>query len=137
MQNTTALIGNNIRQWRELRNLKSEALAKQIGVSRVTLSSIENGKIDISISRLERIALVLRIPLKYVFYSPMQMIASGSNGHDLLNADNDHLLEPAISNVLLHMLREKQVKKNYIIEQLLEKLRDLPSSNEGEGIPVF
>ena len=45
-----------IRQWRESRGLTLEQLAEAIGVTHPTLSRIENGKVEYTEERLERIA---------------------------------------------------------------------------------
>ena len=67
-------IGNNIRKIRILKGYKQEALAMQLGISKVALSKIENGKTDISLSRLCSIAQALRVDIKTFFTDPMGKI---------------------------------------------------------------
>jgi transcriptional regulator with XRE-family HTH domain len=56
------VIGNNIRMYRQVNDIKQEVLAKQIGVTKSRLSQIENGQCaELTLSRLENIAEVLEI----------------------------------------------------------------------------
>lgn len=59
--NLTAAIGKSIRHYRLLKSVKLETLAKQIEVSKATMSQMENGQVEITISRIEKIAKVLDI----------------------------------------------------------------------------
>ena len=45
-------IGINIRKWRELKGIKQEQLANQLGITKAALSNIENDKTDISLHRI-------------------------------------------------------------------------------------
>jgi transcriptional regulator with XRE-family HTH domain len=57
----TKLIGQNIRKARLEKGVKLETLAKSIRVDKSTMSKIENGQSEITISRLEKIANALQI----------------------------------------------------------------------------
>jgi transcriptional regulator with XRE-family HTH domain len=59
-------IGNNIRRIRLIKNIKQEYLAKKIGISRNTLSAIENGSKSPTIFELNQIALQLGVDLRYL-----------------------------------------------------------------------
>ena len=59
--NLTVAIGKSIRYYRLLKGIKLETLAKQIEVSKATMSQIENGQVEITISRIEKIARALDI----------------------------------------------------------------------------
>jgi transcriptional regulator with XRE-family HTH domain len=61
-------VGNNIRKWRLSKNYKQGLLAQKLGISRGALSNIENGKTDITISRLCEIAELLGVDA-IVFFS--------------------------------------------------------------------
>lgn len=56
-------IGENIKKHRAFKGKKQEALAKEIGVSRIMLSRYENGRVKISIETLHTIATSLDIKL--------------------------------------------------------------------------
>lgn len=64
-----SVVGSNIRKWRLMKEIKQETLASEIGVSKATLSLIENGKADPSLSRIHRIAAVLEVPEEKLLFS--------------------------------------------------------------------
>lgn len=59
------IVGNKIKHLREMhgRTLSQEILGKRIGISKAQVWNIENGKIDIPLSRLASIASALRVPI--------------------------------------------------------------------------
>ena len=54
-------IGDNIKKWRAYKGIKQEHFADTIGVSRITLSKLENGRADLSLRLLFVIAKELGI----------------------------------------------------------------------------
>lgn len=67
-------IGINIRKWRELKGIKQEQLATKLGITKAALSNIENNKTDISLHRLEDIAMCLEIETMKLFVNPIDLI---------------------------------------------------------------
>jgi transcriptional regulator with XRE-family HTH domain len=63
-------IGFNIKAWREVKGVKQEWLATKIGLGKSSLSQIENGITEITVSRLSEIADVLGIQLLHLFENP-------------------------------------------------------------------
>lgn len=57
------IVGANIKNIREGLGIKAESIAQDIGVSKATFSLIENGKIEISIDRLNLIAQKMGTPI--------------------------------------------------------------------------
>lgn len=53
--------GSNIRKIRELKNLKQEYVASQLGITQQQYSEIERNKVDIKESRLREIAQILQV----------------------------------------------------------------------------
>lgn len=53
-------IGQHIRMWRMLNGIKLEVLARQLGMSKASLSQIENGKRDLTLSKVEVIAAAMQ-----------------------------------------------------------------------------
>ncbi len=68
------LIGNNIRNWRRLKGIKQIDLAKQIDISKTTLSKIENDKQKANIPRLQKIADCLKIKITQLFIDPSDLL---------------------------------------------------------------
>ncbi|KAB2813692.1 helix-turn-helix domain-containing protein [Phaeocystidibacter luteus] len=56
-----SLVGNRIRQIRELKNIKQSYLAIQLEISTRAYSKIESGESHLTVSRLYRIAQVLNV----------------------------------------------------------------------------
>lgn len=67
-------LGLNIKKYRILRNQKQEILSTKLDISTVTLSKIENGKVDVQISTLFKISRILGINLESLFHDPGEMI---------------------------------------------------------------
>jgi len=67
-------VGNNIRKLRILKNYKQPEFALLIGICPEALSKIENGKTDISLSRLCSIANALSVDIKILFTDPSGLI---------------------------------------------------------------
>jgi transcriptional regulator with XRE-family HTH domain len=80
--NENVKVGDNIRLWRERKRMKQEVLAKEIGITSVALSNIENNKSDISISRLFQIAQILEIkPTLLIAEDPLQYFVFNNCSH--------------------------------------------------------
>lgn len=60
----------NIRKWREFKGVKQETLARQLGITKAALSHIENGRVALSISRMEAIATFLDLEFVELMQSP-------------------------------------------------------------------
>lgn len=59
-----------IRQYRELNNMTQEDLAKKSGISRVTLSGLENGTVDVTTNvTMEKIAKALNVKVSELFFN--------------------------------------------------------------------
>ncbi len=67
-------IGTNIRKWRTLKGFKQIDFALQIGVSKPTLSKIENNRQSISVLRLQQIAICLKINVVQLYFDPSDLI---------------------------------------------------------------
>lgn len=60
-------IGKLLRQRREYLKLTQQEVAEQIPMSRSNYTNYENGVIEFSISDLQRMAQILRVPMTYFF----------------------------------------------------------------------
>ena len=61
------LVGNKIKELRKERNLSQEDLALLSGLDRTYINSVENGRRNISIISLEKIANGLRVKIRNIF----------------------------------------------------------------------
>ena len=71
-------VGEQIRQFREKRNLSQEELAEMMGISRATISKIENGRFAISVDYLA----------KFSFHLNFDFLITGTNGKNNGKQDN-------------------------------------------------
>ena len=58
---------NRIEELRSAKGLRQEELARQLGVSRQTISSLENGRYNPSILLAHKIAVLFGLPIEEVF----------------------------------------------------------------------
>lgn len=74
LNNKTVTIGNNIRKWRIIKGFKQIDFAKQIDISKSTLSKIENDKQEVGLFRLQRMADCLKIKITQLFIDPSDLL---------------------------------------------------------------
>jgi transcriptional regulator with XRE-family HTH domain len=65
-QQLSVLIGENIRRYREKKNLTQAALADALGATQGYISDLESGKRTPRVRRIAKIAEVLKIPPSYL-----------------------------------------------------------------------
>lgn len=84
-------IGSNIKAWREIKGIKQEWLATKIDLGKSSLSQIETGKTEITVSRLSEIAMVLEIGIFLLFENPYERLTNTSP-ESPINLTNDKRL---------------------------------------------
>jgi transcriptional regulator with XRE-family HTH domain len=81
-------LSNNIRKIRVLHGLTQENVANDLGISLVAYGKIEQGKTDISYSRLNQIADYFQIETLMLFQGvEMSNVVSDSQNYQLKNPD--------------------------------------------------
>ncbi|HWO78293.1 MAG TPA: XRE family transcriptional regulator [Bacillus sp. (in: firmicutes)] len=89
------VIGANLRQFRINKGLSIEALAKQIGVSKLTLIKIEGGEANPTLSVIWKIANGLNIPITALLSIESDVsIARKKEGLQLISSDDVFIVEP-------------------------------------------
>ena len=111
-------IGQSIKKWREFKNIKQETLALELSISKAALSHIENGKTDVTITRIKQIADVLEINLLQLLSTPQQLMNIENNTIRQSEKvdDTQHFL---VNVEVLKMLREELQIKNKQLDQLM------------------
>jgi transcriptional regulator with XRE-family HTH domain len=61
------LFGEAVRRFRERRGLSQEEFAAKAGIHRTYVSSIERGKVQISITIAQKVANALEVPLSRIW----------------------------------------------------------------------
>ncbi|MBK3518579.1 helix-turn-helix domain-containing protein [Carboxylicivirga marina] len=67
--NLQELFGKRVRELRQKQELSQEALAFKAGIDRTYMTSIENGKRNVSIQNIEKVITALDVPVKDFFAS--------------------------------------------------------------------
>jgi len=60
-------VGNKIKDFRKKQDLSQDKLAKLSGLDRTYINSVENGRRNISIVNLEKIAIALKVKITKIF----------------------------------------------------------------------
>ena len=68
------VLKNRIEEIRKARNIRQEEFAKEMGVSRQTISSLENGRYNPSILLAYKIAKYFAMPIEEVFIFEEEMV---------------------------------------------------------------
>jgi XRE family transcriptional regulator, regulator of sulfur utilization len=89
------LIGSNLRQFRVSKGISIEALAKQIGVSKLTLIKIEHGEANPTLSVIWKIANGLQIPITTLLSIESDVsISRKKDGLKLISSNDVFVVEP-------------------------------------------
>lgn len=59
--NLPAIVGANVREWREFRRMTQSHLAQAAGISRQMVSRIEQGTVNITVDTLVRLSAALSV----------------------------------------------------------------------------
>ena len=94
-------IGTHIRAWRISRKTSIEALATTAGLSALSLEAIESGELDPSVSTLESVASVLRIPPSWLYGDPKHFNLLFTNDDERDDATHPTGIDPVTERVLL------------------------------------
>jgi transcriptional regulator with XRE-family HTH domain len=74
-------VGDNIKKFRELKNLTREQIASELNLSLSGYSKIERNEVDLTISRIFEIAKILNVEVAQILNFDAQQIFNVSNNH--------------------------------------------------------
>jgi len=112
-------IGDNIKKFRELKNIPREQLASELGLSVSGYSKIERGEIDLTVSRVQEIAQILEVDVSQIL---------NFDATQVFNISNNHLVQSNIApkagsmNFIKDDYKEKYIK---MLEAEVERLKNL------------
>ncbi len=120
-------IGDNLRKIREIKGIKQESVAKQLGITTNGYGKIERGESAINIDRLEQIATILGISAmdimqfdESIIFNINTMTNSAPNGivnnYSITTEERDLLLAQIKS------LNEIVERQNKLIDLLMKKV---------------
>jgi transcriptional regulator with XRE-family HTH domain len=109
-------ISDNIRKFRELRNITREEMADKLGLSLSGYSKIERSEVDLTITRVQKIAEILKIELsKLMNFDATQIFNMSNNtntfgGNDAtINIQSDEYVQKYIKLLEADNLRLKKL----------------------------
>jgi transcriptional regulator with XRE-family HTH domain len=110
------LTASKIKEIRLKQGLTAESVASQLGIAKANYSRLENGKVDISLNRLEALSKIFKLPLQSL------LPAGGTQTIQVTNGDNSPIAHNISNNVdpaLVSMLQTSL----QILSSSLEKMK--------------
>lgn len=123
MEDIKLSIGGKIRKKRNEKGIKLDALADAVDISSASLSRIENGTKDITISELEKIAKQLELPIHYFTSEPINIHQENNNDY----STGVHIEQHSETTSNVKNLEKLLTQKDYIInnqQQTIEMLQE-------------
>lgn len=108
-------VGNKIRKIRELRNLTQEYIAYQLDISQAAYHKIESDKTNITLNRLEEIAVILEVSvIEIITFEEYEIL--NNRLHKLRSILDSH--NPADKENLLSVLEHLQYQRVLLLKKL-------------------
>lgn len=116
-------IGENIKKFRELKNLTRESIAAELDLSVSGYSKIERNEVDLTLSRIKQISEILGVDVSQILNFDASNIFNVSNNHTVQG------LGAKAETMHFHGddYREKYIK---LLEAENERLRELVNSQK-------
>lgn len=108
----------NIKKFRELKSVTRESLADELGMSLSGYSKLERGEVEITLSKIERIAQILEISIEQLLNFDISQVFNVTNNQQVQGLGN----KANVINYYGDDYREKYIK---ILELEVERLKKL------------
>ncbi|MFY8166151.1 MAG: helix-turn-helix domain-containing protein [Sediminibacterium sp.] len=111
-------LGENIKKFRELKNITREVIASELEMSLSGYSKIERNEVDLTISKIQKIAEILKVDVSQILNFDASQIFNVSNNnlvHSIgAKAENMHFYTDDYKEKYIKMLEEenKRLKAN-------------------------
>jgi transcriptional regulator with XRE-family HTH domain len=106
----------NIRKFRELKSMTRESLADELGMSLSGYSKLERGEVEITLSKITKIAEILEINLEQLLSFDVSQVFNVSHNKQVQGLGS----KANVINYYGDDYREKYIK---ILEQEIERLK--------------
>ena len=107
-------IGDNIRKFRELKNISVKTFASELGLSVSSIGKIERGEVDLTISRLKQIADILETDYRTLMNFDVSQIFNLSNNKLVqgtgAKAENMHFHNDDFKEKYIKMLEDENAR---------------------------
>ena len=119
------MIGNKIKNIRELKNLTQDYMAERLDISQAAYSKLEKGDIKVSPEKLSEISKILDVKPEDIlefdsqkYFNSFNNVKGSNNGSIIIGGDETELIKKLYENKIL--LMEKLLDKT---EKELEKYK--------------
>lgn len=88
--------------------LTAESVANELGIAKANYSRLENGKVEISLNRLEALSKIFKLPLQAFFPSNNSQTIQITNGENSQNIKEQHIInnsDPTLVEILQNSLK--------------------------------
>ena len=113
-------IGENIKKFRELKNITRDKIASDLNMSLSNYSKIERGEIDLTISRVQEIAKILEVDVSQILNFDAKHIFNTSNNHMVQGvvgkAENMHFHTDDYKEKYITMLEQENARLKAIVD---------------------
>jgi transcriptional regulator with XRE-family HTH domain len=106
----------NIRKFRELKSITRETLADELGMSLSGYSKLERGEVEITLSRINKIAQILEVSLEQLLNFDASQVFNVSNNQQVQGLGSK-------ANVINYYGDDYREKYIHLLEQELERLK--------------
>jgi|SRR5690606_24507699 len=113
--NINTLIASKIKDIRKDSGLTSESVANDLGISKTAYSQLENGRVEITMTRLEAIANVFNVPITEILPKPNNINQISNGSGDNFNSHN---------NTVNNFFTPKEKERIDEISELMVKLSE-------------
>jgi transcriptional regulator with XRE-family HTH domain len=114
-------IGDNIKKFRELKNITRETISSELNMSLSGYSKIERNEVDLTISKVQKIAEVLGVDLSQILNFDASQIFNVSNNNSVqglgAKAENMHFHSDDYKNKYIKMLEEENERLKKLVKK--------------------
>jgi transcriptional regulator with XRE-family HTH domain len=117
-------IPQNIRKFRELKQITREEIASQLNLTLNGYAKIEQGKVEITIKRLKQVAKILQVEVREILEFEVKNIFNIKNNtlhESQMISNRDSILTKNNSTEYLEKLIESLERENQLLRELHEK----------------
>ncbi|MCM0060430.1 MAG: helix-turn-helix transcriptional regulator [Algoriphagus sp.] len=108
----------NIRKFRELKSVTRESLADELGMSLSGYSKLERGEVEITLSKIYKIAEILEVSLEQLLNFDISQVFNVSHNQQVQGLGN----KANVINYYGDDYRDKYIK---VLEQEIDRLKKL------------
>lgn len=121
MKQETIRIGDNIKKFRELKNVTRDQMAADLGLSLSGYSKIERNEIDLTLSRIQKIAEILQVDVSQMLNFDVSQIFNISNNHLVQSiggkADTMHFYADDYKERYIKVLEEENQRLKALVQK--------------------